>query len=334
MFSSLMTMLKISSTSSSLVGLKSVVMGGGMAWLKSTGLMRHGCLMSLPVCNEKKEMGMLSFSSSANGEQNRKGETSDAASKSSNETYENDVGTSKASEGSNENTVKGGGGSKIQEQKGDPSQGGTANLWYRWAGDASGSQDAKPSKVQRIAQERIANILMGEDSVVGEQKLRTKRGYGILGTAKDAPSVNPAFTRRADEISPDRIHPHRLFYPGMTYTPEELNPFVDKRTNAYDQMNVSRRGGTVRLPKKVIASSLDFRNVKFLSNFLTETGKIMSRRKTQFPAKYHRSLSRKIKLARTMALLCPITKVTPMLTHGRIIQRGENTQKQSQQSDT
>lgn len=52
-----------------------------------------------------------------------------------------------------------------------------------------------------------------------------------------------------------------------------------------------------------MVKKLDYKNVRFLESFLTESGKILSCRVSGNSAFYQRALSRHIKLARTMALL-------------------------------
>lgn len=168
----------------------------------------------------------------------------------------------------------------------------------------------------RFVQERIVSILLGENE--DEMAMRTRTGYSMLGTAKDAPSVNLSFTKRADEISPDRINPHRLFYPGMMYTPEDLNPYSTKGSNAIAIQTRRREHARPKLSSSVVVRNIDFRNVRFLSGYLTETGKLISRKQSNLSAKMQRALSREVKLARNLGLLRPTTKFTPLLMHGRL----------------
>lgn len=48
---------------------------------------------------------------------------------------------------------------------------------------------------------------------------------------------------------------------------------------------------------------IDYKNVKFLRNYLTERGKILPRRMTGTCAKHQRELTKSIKRARNIALL-------------------------------
>jgi ribosomal protein S18 len=126
-----------------------------------------------------------------------------------------------------------------------------------------------------------------------------------LGKAEDAPKVVAGASARAQEISPRRIHPHRLFYPGATYSPEELNPYKAKDIVMRSDLTVRR--GTI--PTQVVKDQADFRNVEFLQYFMKDTGKLFPRRKTCLPAKVHRELMREIKISRVLALSNPLKKL-------------------------
>jgi len=155
------------------------------------------------------------------------------------------------------------------------------------------------SRSQRSAQNRIANIMAPES---GRRSWNGK--YGILGTASDAPRIVAGASARAEEISPSRIHPHRLWYPGATYAPEDLDPF--KAKEVFMSSDLTTRRNTI--PARAAEAQGDFRNANFLRNFLNESGKLLPRRKTRLPAKVHRELARQVKLSRAMALMNPTTK--------------------------
>lgn len=158
------------------------------------------------------------------------------------------------------------------------------------------------SKSLQSAQERIAELL----TPGGELLINQDTSYELIGRAEDAPRVVAGASARAAEISPRRIHPHRLFYPGGKYSPEELNPYKAKEVLMRSDLTVQRGS----IPKDVVAEGADFRNVNFLSYFVKETGKLVPRRKTALPAKLHRELMREIKLSRSLALMDPLSKST------------------------
>ncbi|CAO2825130.1 unnamed protein product [Amaranthus hypochondriacus] len=86
------------------------------------------------------------------------------------------------------------------------------------------------------------------------------------------------------------------FRPSMTYTPEDLN---------------LRKPGSWRPSKRAefhvtsdeVLKKADFRNVRFLANFLTDAGIIIKRSQTKISAKAQRKVAREIKIARAFGLL-------------------------------
>lgn len=159
------------------------------------------------------------------------------------------------------------------------------------------------SKSLQSAQERVAELLSpGKDTLM----LHENQSYEILGKAEDAPKVVAGASARAQEISPSRIHPHRLFYPGAKYSPEELNPYKAKEVLMRSDLTV-RRGN---IPKDVVNDQADFRNTEFLTYFLKDSGKLVPRRRTKLPAKLHRELMREIKLSRSLGLMNFLSKDT------------------------
>jgi ribosomal protein S18 len=161
------------------------------------------------------------------------------------------------------------------------------------------------SRSLRSTQDRIASILVPEGD---QQTPHYNNGkYGVLGTASDAPKVVPGAAARAEEVSPDRLLPHRLFYPGATYSPDELDPYKAKPVGMLSDLTIRR--GTIS--RSLVATQADFRNPSFLNNFISDAGKLSPKRRTRLPAKMHRELARQVKLARSLALMNPTNKVMP-----------------------
>lgn len=52
-----------------------------------------------------------------------------------------------------------------------------------------------------------------------------------------------------------------------------------------------------------LEQNIDYKNIVFLRRFMTEQGKILSRRSTGIPAKHQRKISKAIKQARLLGLL-------------------------------
>jgi hypothetical protein len=89
--------------------------------------------------------------------------------------------------------------------------------------------------------------------------------YARLAGATDVPQVYPrAGAAHADEASPDRVHPYRLFYPGQSYVPDDLDPYKGRLV----PLEALGRRKPVASAKRVL-SAADFRNPGFLTTFLS-----------------------------------------------------------------
>jgi small subunit ribosomal protein S18 len=104
--------------------------------------------------------------------------------------------------------------------------------------------------------------------------------------------------RPSPTLTPEQVHPNRIFYPGQQYAPEELN-WADDQPK---WRKVQRRappadllGGNLEL--------LDPFNIRMLSRFITAKGKIQPRRVTGLTAKGQRRLARAVKTSRQIGLL-------------------------------
>ncbi|KAG6501654.1 hypothetical protein ZIOFF_041537 [Zingiber officinale] len=98
-----------------------------------------------------------------------------------------------------------------------------------------------------------------------------------------------------------RFRPDVTFYPGNTYSPRDLDltkPGIHKPP---------KRTEFTTTTKEVLRKA-DFRNVRFLANFLTEAGIIIKRSHTRISAKAQRKVAREIKTARAFGLL-PFTSM-------------------------
>ncbi|KAL3683386.1 hypothetical protein R1sor_001408 [Riccia sorocarpa] len=106
-----------------------------------------------------------------------------------------------------------------------------------------------------------------------------------------------------DEERPYRLRPDRLFFPGQTYDPEDLDiskpaAELEKPTNR-TKKNYS---------SKEVYQIADFRNPRYLSNFIRESSRILPRRNHQVSAKAQRKIAREIKTARILGLM-PFTSM-------------------------
>jgi ribosomal protein S18 len=137
-----------------------------------------------------------------------------------------------------------------------------------------------------------------------------------------------------------RIHPGRLFYPGMTYSPSDLvaeeggggaAPDGDAAAKASSPAAAQSSGPAttpgftgstvaafaarppvsgVPPPGVLRVAASDFRNAPLLASLVSATGKLPPRRRTRLAAKDHRALARSIKLARQLALIAPLGRET------------------------
>nr|YP_009258683.1 ribosomal protein S18 [Coleochaete scutata]ANI25713.1 ribosomal protein S18 [Coleochaete scutata] len=70
-----------------------------------------------------------------------------------------------------------------------------------------------------------------------------------------------------------------------------------------DSINKSKRSSRRRLPPLRSGENIDYKNIGLLRRFISEQGKILSRRVTRLTSKQQRNITRAIKRARVLALL-------------------------------
>lgn len=137
-------------------------------------------------------------------------------------------------------------------------------------------------------------------------------GYSELGRAPPGVSVPP----RVEAVSPNRINPYKLYLPGQTYEPQDLNPTHSAKGQRMVGGADSALARLVAVPPRkqfptesLAKKNADFKNARFLSQFISETGQLAPRRATRLSAKLHRHVCRQVKVARRMALLHPCHKL-------------------------
>lgn len=178
---------------------------------------------------------------------------------------------------------------------------------------------AAPAKIRRhgtLAQQEIFDIVFDrkrEDVAGPAVPSGLPSRYSSLVDAKDAPQVVRGGGNKADSVSPARVHPYRLFYPGQMYTPQDLDPYKAREM----ARGVDAHPGRRAIPSSQVVAKADFRNPGFLASFLSESGKLKPRRQTRLRQKLHRHLGRQIKLARQLGLLDPTSRVLPHKRHGQ-----------------
>lgn len=99
-----------------------------------------------------------------------------------------------------------------------------------------------------------------------------------------------------------------------------------KRGDKIDMQDLDLRRPAVRKPFKrekfevtteEVLRKADFRNVRFLAQFLSEAGTIVNRHQTKISAKAHRKLAREIKTARALGLMPFTTMGTKAFIFGK-----------------
>ncbi|KAK9734697.1 hypothetical protein RND81_04G157500 [Saponaria officinalis] len=146
----------------------------------------------------------------------------------------------------------------------------------------------------------------------GDDDTFTTLTDGMEDKLKEAASyfeVNP------QEISAEdyNYRPDMNLRSRMTYTPEDLNirkPGVWKPAKRAE----------FEVTTKEALQNADFRNVRFLANFLTEAGIIIKRSKTGISAKAQRKVAREIKIARAFGLLPFTTMGTKAFVFGKTME--------------
>lgn len=119
----------------------------------------------------------------------------------------------------------------------------------------------------------------------------------------------------SDEIKEDdyAFRPDVTFKPGMTYGVKDLDlkkPGIQK----------SFKRPEFEVTTEEVLRKADFRNVRFLANFITEAGIIIKRSKTRISAKAQRKVAREIKTARAFGLMPFTTMGTKQFVFGRTME--------------
>ncbi|KAL3326770.1 hypothetical protein AABB24_037457 [Solanum stoloniferum] len=122
------------------------------------------------------------------------------------------------------------------------------------------------------------------------------------------------------QVDPDEIDKEDYAYRAdMTFWPG----------NTYELKDLDLRKPGVRKPKKrdefettteEVLRKADFRNVRFLANFITEAGILHKRSKTGISAKAQRKIAREIKTARAFGLMPFTTMGTKHFVFGRTME--------------
>ncbi len=131
--------------------------------------------------------------------------------------------------------------------------------------EALGISQTPPEKIAQVLAEE--QITIEELKVLFDAKLHEQQDKGYLSDSKATPAQNLRNATEWDDSLVEQINPRRRFYPGQTYTPEDLSPHApgDQRKKREIKKKPCPLGGK-KGPK------IDFANVALLSRFVSRTG--------------------------------------------------------------
>ena len=138
----------------------------------------------------------------------------------------------------------------------------------------------------------------------------------VAARLSNAPA--PSTSERETRVAPARLTRDRLYYPGQTYAPSDLAP----KTGKSAPVRHTSAGKTVKNPMsgKVIEATLvakaTYTDARFLTQFVSDTGKLYPKRRLGVSAKAQRAISRATKTARQMGIL-PYTERLPQFRKAR-----------------
>lgn len=159
----------------------------------------------------------------------------------------------------------------------------------------------------------------GRDRSGGSSQLLDdlEQTFDTLSDGMDGKLNNAAryFEYDPDEIEKDdySYRYDTTFHRGSTYNTKDL-----------DLTKPAARKPPIRnefaVSTKDVLSQADFRNVRFLANFITEAGILIKRSKTGISAKAQRKVAREIKTARAFGLMPFTTMGTKTFVYGRTME--------------
>ncbi|CAK7344562.1 unnamed protein product [Dovyalis caffra] len=190
------------------------------------------------------------------------------------------------------------------------------NFEQRIFGGSNGGNSQSESFFQKL--DRLSKARDGPDSRPNERN-SSEMGDGLdesLNTLEDGMDEKlqkaAEFFEEDDETSDEDYdyRPDARFSEGDTYDLQDLDltkPFVRRPVKRAE----------FHVTTEEALSKADFRNVRFLANFITEAGIIIKRSKTGISAKAQRKVAREIKTARAFGLMPFTTMGTKSFVFGR-----------------
>ena len=192
-------------------------------------------------------------------------------------------------------------------------------------GGGSFSRCRESGRFTRITGEKKGGERSVATTATTTTTAKSEEGASVASDASSVTARHPTSTSSSSSssflppppIAPTtRVSETRVYYPGQTYDPSELE-------GSFASVAPSASQKTRRVLKKgkdldaFVAQAIDWKDAKMLSTrFVSETGKIVPRRQTGLGAKTHRLVVKNIKIARIMGVL-PFTDRLPQFARRR-----------------
>ena len=193
-------------------------------------------------------------------------------------------------------------------------------------GGESGT-NAQGKETGGMEMERSTDPTRGEEGAIPEPEpepipdvfIPRQEGFAELGRTtivrkKDAVVVRVQEQAQEDRDGPSdappRLSPRRIFYPGQTYKPTELSPYS---TDPLPIAQFKKKKSLVKGLDTLMPDWAGYKDTRYLTQFVSESGKLIPRRVTKVKAKIQKRLAREIKTARCMGLM-PYDSKLPQFT--------------------
>ena len=155
-------------------------------------------------------------------------------------------------------------------------------------------------------------------SVVADDVADARLARANAESSSSSSSAASAAAAQGESTRPARLRRDRLYYPGQTYVPGDLAPLTEKSA----PVTHTAAGKTMKNPMRGKAAETSLlrraraEDARFLTQFVSDTGKIYPKRRLGVSAKAQRKIAKTIKTARQMGIL-PYTSRLPQFQRAR-----------------
>ena len=141
--------------------------------------------------------------------------------------------------------------------------------------------------------------------MAGDLGVPTKESYSVDRSPLEIIGEgNKGVATKSGGIEWERMSTSRLYYPGQCYEVDGIAPLVglEKRLLERQSRSAPSRGSRGSYAHRRLSNVLDFRNARLLNLFVSDTGKILPRRRSRLSAKIHRKAVKHMKTSRVMGI--------------------------------